>query len=89
MVITMCVLFVFGNLPKSINDLNSVCTQLGYKGTFFEYFVFFCDTVLMLYHCSDLFVYFTFNIKFRKSLLSLFKHEELKEKRKSKENVLF
>jgi hypothetical protein len=69
MLITMCILFIFGNLPLALYDLRSVFDLLEYRGDFFENFSYFCYTCLFSYHSSDLFVYLIFNKRFKNTLM--------------------
>jgi hypothetical protein len=67
MLIVMCGLFIFGNLPIAFSDIIKLFDQNVYNQ-----FSFFNNLSIFLFHTTDLFVYYTFNSQFRDSFKKIF-----------------
>jgi hypothetical protein len=77
MLITMCILYLFGNLPLAISEIQSVYQiNIGISSEFSAKFSYFTNTCLFVYRSSDFYVYYIFNKQFRdgfKSMISYLK----------------
>ncbi len=76
MLLTMCILYLFGNLSLAIIEIQSVYQiNIGISSNFTAKFSYFSNTCLFVYRCSDFYVYYIFNKQFRdgfKRLISKF-----------------
>ena len=73
MLITMCFLFLMGNLPLAIVEIEFVYQiNIGLDASFSEKFSYFSNTCLFVYHTLDFFIYYIFNRQFRNGFKKVF-----------------